>query len=80
MTWTRQPTGTLAALFGLACADVSTCLAVGLSGAMLETHDSGKNWTIQPTATEYTLWSVVCPTTATCYAVGDNGTILRGSL
>ena len=51
--------------------------AVGSSGTILKTTNSGTTWTILPSRTTNNLYSVNFADTTTGYAVGDIGTILK---
>ena len=55
---------------------LGTCIAVGTTGSILTTTDSGASWSreISPVATD--LNSVTCPTNSTCVAVGAGGKVI----
>lgn len=61
-------------LKAVACADTSTCFAVGAGGVAIHTAN-GSSWDLWGTDTFATLNGVACPTTAVCFAVGAGGTI-----
>jgi photosystem II stability/assembly factor-like uncharacterized protein len=58
-------------LFSISCASATTCFAVGLSGTILATTNSGKTWKAQSSGTMSHLYGIDCPNIATCIAVGN---------
>jgi photosystem II stability/assembly factor-like uncharacterized protein len=58
-------------LFGVSCADASTCTAVGDSGTIVRSADGGATWAAQSSGTGAHLRGVSCPDANTCTAVGN---------
>src|SRR5262249_52363407 len=50
-TWTPQPSGTAAPLFGVAAASADAAWAVGAGGTVLHTVDGGATWRAQRSGT-----------------------------
>lgn len=66
-------------IFGISCATVSFCAAVGIDDTVTVTANGFSNWTttqIVPNGTA-SLNSVSCPSATTCYAVGTGGGIFK---
>src|SRR5207237_6143066 len=59
--------GQFCELGAISCPSVTTCIAVGDNGTILETTD-GSSWNEQTVGGA--LYGVACPTTEVCYAVG----------
>jgi photosystem II stability/assembly factor-like uncharacterized protein len=73
--WSRsRPTGSLGAVFGLACTDPQNCYAAA-EDALLSTHNGGTTWTSFNITTTDFLESISCPAAGTCFAVGWPGAI-----
>ncbi len=75
-TWTSQPSGTTATLYG-GTASPSTIVVVGASGTILTSSD-GVTWTSRNSGTTMTLRRVVWTGTQ-FYAVGGAATLLKSS-
>jgi photosystem II stability/assembly factor-like uncharacterized protein len=65
-------------LLGVHFASSPTGYAVGYTGAIISTNDSGLNWSDENSGTTATLHAVYCVSPSQCWAVGDGGTILKG--
>jgi photosystem II stability/assembly factor-like uncharacterized protein len=76
MTWTRRPSGTTQWLRSISCSGATNCLAVGFSGTILTSTDSGATWRSLTSGTSTDLFGVACPNSSTCVAVGSGGAIL----
>ena len=69
-------------VWGLACADARTCIAVarkaGKSG-LWRTPDTGSHWTDITPPAPASISAVACPSVTVCYGVGANGLVMRYS-
>jgi photosystem II stability/assembly factor-like uncharacterized protein len=80
-TWSIQNPTTVT-LAGAACPEATTCWAVGATGTIVVTDDSGATWTTQSSGTRNNLNGVACATTTQCLVVGNkagagtNGVVL----
>jgi photosystem II stability/assembly factor-like uncharacterized protein len=69
-TWSVQNPTTVT-LNGSACADTSTCWAVGANGTIVGTADGGTTWSPQVSGTKNNLNAIACPTSSRCVVVGN---------
>ncbi len=76
-SWTKISSSTSNVLYAVSFADTSVGTAVGASGTILHTTDSGLHWGKQRSGTTVTLKSIDQMNIDTAIAVGDSGTILR---
>lgn len=66
--WPAGTTWPARALYGVSCASVTSCVAIGQTGEAWTTTNGGLTWT--PASTGAGLRGVSCPTSAKCWAVG----------
>jgi photosystem II stability/assembly factor-like uncharacterized protein len=73
-TWLLQnQTGDDEEMRGIICPSSDTCLATGLYGDVLISHDAGLTWQRHMVGAGIgTLYSVACATSSTCVAVGSS--------
>jgi len=77
-TWVTQITSiTSEDLYGIAAPDTNNCWAVGETGTIINTADSGSNWILQPSNVTCKLNRIVAIDSAHLYVVGNDGTALR---
>ncbi len=77
LSYNSLNSGSLKDLFGISCPDPNTCYAVGDTGTVLKTTNSGTNWSAQSSGVVLDLRSISCVNINTCLSVGKNGTILK---
>jgi len=63
-------------LRAISCPTSSVCVAVGATGTIVASADSGQSWTSIPSGTATTLNGIACPSATACLAVGDAGALI----
>lgn len=76
-TWQPAKSGVPSSLMSVAVRDAANAVAVGLSGAIVVTHDGGAQWTVVERQTREHLNNVIWDGTQ-WLAVGDKGVLLTG--
>ena len=74
-TWTRQPSGTTQALYGVTLATKDLGWAVGAAGTIRHTANGGTSWSGQTSGTTQTLYAVTFTDVSQGWAVGAGGAI-----
>jgi photosystem II stability/assembly factor-like uncharacterized protein len=75
--WAQRSSGTTATLFGLSAGSPTLIVAVGDSGTIVRSTDSGLTWSPQSSPTPKRLWAVSFSDENNGTAVGDSGIVIR---
>jgi photosystem II stability/assembly factor-like uncharacterized protein len=75
--WKKSSFANSQYLYSIRCINFDTVIAVGDSGYIVRTVNSGANWTVISKVTNNTLYSVDFADSQNGYAVGANGTVLK---
>ena len=74
--WKDQASGVATCLYAVAAVDSTTAYAVGASGVILKTTDSGQSWAAMSSGTTKNLYTVTVFDSTHIWAAGKDGTVL----
>ncbi len=74
--WTSRSVNIDETFIAVSCPSSADCVAVGLGGRIITTHDGGTTWSVTDTGHLY-LVAVSCPSVKICFAASQNGLIIK---